>query len=193
MQKRIIHEITHVVPELRERYNIRFNIIAIANSNIINNDIECVEIYDTLDNMTIFYMYFNNGYPFRPPKLKLNRSISTHYTEENYDRWAINIIRNANNHKLELAYIFTIIRQPLAKKYIKHIPTHKTCFCCDTILCSSNWSPSNTIFDIMMEYICRDILRSFLTPLRFRQMTQIFDNDRWSLNNDLLFSIIQQL
>ena len=190
MQKRIIHEINRTFPELREKHNIRPN-IRIIEQNSNSNEINCIEIYDNTN--TLFFMDFTTQYPFRPPKLTLNNTLPRHYGKDNYDRWAIDFTKDKTNIELELAYIFTVIRQPLAKKYIRKIPNSKSCFCCDTILCVSNWSPSIDMFHITMEYLCRDIFRSYLSTLRFRQMLQIFDNDNWSLNNDLLFCIISHL
>lgn len=194
MINRLNNEINKVFPELREKHNNIIPNIRIPensyNQEETETNVSCIELYDKTP---LLYINFPKEYPFRPPIVSLNASVARHNNTTNYDFWAIDFTKAKTNKELEMAYIFTIIRQPLSRKYISQIPNSKTCFCCNTILCMNNWSPFNNIFNISMEYLSRDIFRSYLNPLRYRQMYQIFVNDRWSLCQELLFCIISHL
>ena len=143
-------------------------------------------------------------YPFKPPKV----SIMNKDKLENYDQWSRNIydgfgpksFRISSNSFFNdcdffLAWAFSLIYKPQLAPYWKFIPSKKNdhCLCCESITCSNNWSPSKTISDILMEFIARRNFSINCSPLMQRWIKPIFDNDRWSLPEDVILLIIDSL
>jgi len=54
----------------------------------------------------------------------------------------------------------------------------------------NRWCPRLNFFDLTIEYLSRKKMKMFLTPLMQRYISKIFDNELWSLNNDLIFYIL---
>lgn len=104
------------------------------NYNIQNRFI--VNFYNIKDN-NFYSFYFDNNYPFKPPKLEIN---SKPYSDIYY--------LNINSYDFK-------------QKLLKY---HKIrCLCCETKLCSDNWTPSYTMKHILNEIdhfknICRHII-----------------------------------
>ena len=124
---------------------------------------------------------------------------------ENYDQWSRNIydgfgtksfrICSLNYCNFFLAWAFSLIYKPLLAPYWKFIPSNKNdhCLCCESITCPNNWSPSITISHILMEFIARRNFSINCSPLIQRWIKPIFDNDRWSLPEDVILLIIDYL
>jgi ubiquitin-protein ligase len=96
------------------------------NDNNLNDEYRrfdySIIIYD-YDKNRNYEIFIKNAYPFSPPKLILNGRPYNYY------------LKNSTNAFRDILYKFTRFR----------------CFCCETILCPDNWSPSFTILDIIKE------------------------------------------
>ena len=109
-------------------------------------------------NSKIYEFYIHKYYPFRPPKIYINNKqyLSCH-----------TIL--SNNFRAKLREYAGI-----------------DCFCCETMLCSDNWSPKLTIKDILEERdkyknACREVVHRIIVNVIIRKY----------LNNDI--NIIQWL
>jgi ubiquitin-protein ligase len=137
-------------------------------------------------------------YPFKSPKVLIMNKEKL----ENYDQWSRSIydghgpksfhIGSRDYCNFFLAWVFSLIYKPQLAPYWKFIPSKKNdhCLCCESITCSNNWSPSKTISDILMEFIARRNFFINCSPLMQRWIKPIFDNDRWSLPEDIILLLI---
>lgn len=137
---RFEHEIYEIIKKIFGRTYHKFcNLIIIDNKLIINN-LYCnknqisIYQYDKCLNLILdivynnysvkFKFYKNNLFPFQSPsEIELNN--------KNY----LSIIRNINKNFLELIGIGNDIK----------------CLCCESIICSNNWSPTIKIVSILNE------------------------------------------
>lgn len=97
-------------------------------------------------NSKIYEFYIHNYYPFRPPKLYINN------------------IKYLSHHSV------------LSEKFRNDLRKYAgiDCFCCETMLCSDNWSPKLTIKDILEEYhryknACREVVQRIIVNVIIRK------------------------
>ena len=109
--------------------------ICIENDIKIKDNIDCINNFEyiisfkNLNNNKFYKFIISNNYPFNPPKLHINdKPISFYHQITNLD-----FLKNL-------------------KKY-----TGIQCFCCETILCSDNWSPAFTMSRVINDIDkCKD-------------------------------------
>ena len=181
-------------------------------SDTINNfniNAECCKIHNQLyieDNLlTTIGIYINENmiikidinkdYPFKPPNVYVE-TIKNNF--EQYDRWSSKIIDisvKSTTPDYLLAWIFTIINNPKLSVGWDFIPTNKCkkCLCCESIICTNNWHPGIQISNIFIEYICRRKFVNNCSKIRQRLMKSIFENDRWTIPDDIILYIVQIL
>jgi len=97
--------------------------IQINTETSYRNMVEYDISFKNLNNNKYYKFIISNNYPFNPPKIKVNNKSLIFY------------------HKITNE----IFRDSL-KKF-----TGIQCFCCETILCSNNWSPQFTFNDIIKD------------------------------------------
>tara|TARA_Y100000991_G_scaffold200952_1_gene173645 strand:- start:13 stop:453 length:441 start_codon:yes stop_codon:yes gene_type:complete len=98
---------------------------------------------EVIFNDYLLYFVFPEYYPFKPPKM---------------------YIKKENCIKKEYINSFMIFRKK-NEKFIKEKIKSSWCPCCNTVIC--NWSPGNTINDIISEFekyedIKKNIINSYL-------------------------------
>jgi ubiquitin-protein ligase len=146
----------------------------------------------------ILQLTISPEYPFRPPTIWVPNKIAN----KRYDRWSTDltgqIIKSFNkttDSSAFLAWAFSIIEIPMFASGWRNVPFKLplNCLCCESITCSGNWTPSFTIADILIEYLARKKFALYCSPLWQKRILPIFNNDRWVLPDDIVFSIIQHL
>ena len=137
-------------------------------------------------------------YPFRPPIIWVPNKIAN----KRYDRWSADltgqIIKSSNktaDYSPFLAWAFSIIEIPMFASGWRNVPFKLplNCLCCESITCSGNWGPSFTTVDMLIEYLARQKFALYCSPIWQKIIFPIFNNDRWVLSDDIIFSIIQHL
>jgi ubiquitin-protein ligase len=165
------------------------------NNNSINNS--------NNNSKPVLLFKITNQYPFKPPKLYIYNFKYNNY-DIDYNRWSYengekfnNIIKNLNLSRYDILLLwFFIINKNinyLYKKPIYSLELKQECFCCSTIICSGNWSPSYKITDIFLEYYLRKELFTFSNKLTIRYLQTIFNNDKWDLSMDIVEHILNML
>lgn len=192
--KRILNELHNKIPYKLLDYHV-FNKFYFVE---IGNDIICrdIGIVNKKTNTIEIKLYIPSNYPFYPPKVTIN----TLNNEIDYLRWLSKIINynciNFNsinfNEKYYNAWIFSIIKWPQFKKYLK-FPERNTCYCCESIICSNKWSPAILLSDILFEYIILKQFLIFSNILNQRQINNIFNNDNWTIPNEIINHILSFL
>jgi ubiquitin-protein ligase len=198
--KRLNREIMKVFPDkMREtsllyelsRFDSEKNSNAIAELSIENH-------HPTLGRREVLHLSIPAQYPFRPPTIWVPNKIAN----KRYDRWSTDltgqIIKSFNkttDSSAFLAWAFSIIEIPMFASGWRNVPFKLplNCLCCESITCSGNWTPSFTIADILIEYLARKKFALYCSPLWQKRILPIFNNDRWVLPDDIVFSIIQHL
>ena len=137
---RFEHEIYEIMKKIFGRIHHQFCNLIITDNKLIINNLYCdkneisIYQYDKCSNLIMdikcphysvkFKFYKNNSFPFQSPsEIKLNN--------KDY----LSIIRNINKNFLELIGIGNDIK----------------CLCCESIICSNNWSPTIKIVSILNE------------------------------------------
>ena len=211
MIKRLNKEINDIIPKKLVELNLDEDFSIFENQGIRIST-------DNTDNISVFVIDKKNSnfemqidvsqqYPFKPPKVLINsgtgskRRMKTGIGMEitcnwvDYNRWSSQLLKN-NNHinninVYENAILFSKIKRPLLKKYWSLIPiiTFDTCLCCNTYLCTNNWTPSNTLLDIVCEYIVRKDFQIYVKNMHRKLISGIFTN----LPDDVIYHIVELL
>lgn len=183
--KRILNELHNIIPQKlldNNLYN-KFYFIEIGN-NIICREIGVIN--NKTGNLEINF-YINDNYPFNPP------SINLYFNKYkiSYSSWLSLIIdyKNYQYDKYANAWIFSIIRWPMLRKYLKY-PKKGICYCCESISCYNKWYPGCNLSDILLEYIIIKQFNIYTNYLNQKCINSIFYNEKWSLSQDLIFHIL---
>ncbi len=171
------------------------NIIIYINKNTNNNT--------NNNSKPVILLKITNQYPFKPPKLYIYNFKYNNY-DIDYNRWSYdngekfnNIIKklNLSSYDILLLWFFIINKniKYLYKKPIYSLELQQKCFCCSTIICSGNWTPSYKITDIFLEYYLRKELFTFSNKLTIKYLQTIFNNDKWNLSMDIVEHILNML
>jgi len=205
-QKRISRELI-LFDESIKKHKLNFSISQIGYEPTINK----VGLFSK-NNVLLLEIILNTSYPFKAPNLiipSVNKRYTNpetyyfDYTYTKYAMWCSKIIKQPNNRlssidynekecneKLLNAYIFTYIRNPLASKFLSFIPSNTTCLCCQSLTCGHKWSPSCKIFDLCIEFLSIKTFETYLKPQTYRQITKIFNNDRWIIPEEIQLHIL---
>jgi ubiquitin-protein ligase len=127
--KRITREITYIRTNMQE-----YHVSELTNKNDKNTTY--IEIITPNYNRLIFKL--PNNYPFKPP-------LSLECNGNNY-RYSI------NNMPTRIKYLYN---NPgdiyFENKLINNKFSNIKCLCCTSLLCSDNWSPAYTLYNILDE------------------------------------------
>jgi len=189
--KRIINEVNKNFPATMEKYDLSFSLCYVNSETIPNALVIC-----NVHGRVIFRINCSDYYPFKAPMILINAepetgtcSLSDNFMSYNY--WLRNIIKPSTTNYFN-AWFFTILAYPQLKSRWSTAPESSfknSCLCCNSTTCSHNWHPSITIGDIFLEYFIRRKFKSLCSPLMQRYINSIFDNDRWSLPDDIILLI----
>ena len=210
--KRILYELHYKIPEkmLALNLNDKFYFIELGN-DIVSKEIGVI---NKKTNLVELKIVIPSDYPFKPPSVFVTNDNNTPpYStviplyigdshNNKYDKWSVSIIHGNNYHRkrglgancdLFSAWAFCIIRRPTLLRYWRgNIPNKKDCLCCQSIICSNNWSPSKILSDILAEYVTRKDFKINCRPLMQRWIGVIFNNDRWVIPDDIIFEIVKR-
>lgn len=192
--KRILKELHTIIPDKLIETDIfdKFYFIEIGNHiicreiGVINKKNNNMEIRFTIDNC----------YPFKPPKV----FVCNNKQDICYLRWLSKIVDYkkydiSNLNFLNLieknfnAWVFSIIKWPLFKNYLK-FPDKGICYCCESIICNNQWSPCLSLYNLLFEYIICNQFFIYSTDLNQKLINTIFKNEKWIIPNDIIQYII---
>ncbi len=180
--KRLNREVTKIFPDKMSELSLPYELIQVDDDysqlTIINNSKD------------ILKLSIPSVYPFRPPSIWVPHKI----TNKRYDRWNADLTSEVSCSPF-LAWVFTIIETPTYALRWSYVPFHLPlkCLCCESITCYNNWVASFTIVDILIEYLARKKFALYCSPLWYKRLLHIFNNERWNLPDDIIFNIVQQL
>ena len=178
VEKRINIELNKLYPQKAYDLKIPFTLVKLNDNSyklgVINNKTNNIDLIINVP----------KDYPFKTPSILINGHI-------NFNKWASDILTNKPNHNIYLAWVFSIIKRP-HMAYIWHnkIPNNKTCLCCESLTCPNNWAPNKMFYDIIVEYITRKDILINCSKLMQRYLAPIFNNEDWSLSEDLILYIL---
>ena len=208
--KRILHELHNKIPEkmLDLNLNDKFKFVSL-DTDIVSKEFGVVNTKTGLVELKII---IPSDYPFKPPSVFVTKDnhMPPYPTQIplsigdspniNYHKWCVSILHNNYNKKpgikdisnIFAAWAFCIIRRPTLFCYwYGNIPNKKDCLCCQSIICSNNWSPSYSMSDILAEYVTRSDFKINCAPLMQRWIGAIFNNDRWVIPDDIILKIVK--
>jgi len=169
------------------------------------------EVYIMKNNKIKALFEIPSDYPFKPPKIYMNKSDKylSCKRDETYINWSykkgVKMNEEIKNHDIKNYDLLNIWFFIINKNYLLFrekdinnlsdfcLSTPFPCFCCSTILCSNKWSPSIKITDIVFELIIREELFNLCKKEGLRYIYSIFHNERWNLNEDIIWIILNFL
>tara|TARA_Y100000768_G_scaffold386605_1_gene375417 strand:+ start:2050 stop:2688 length:639 start_codon:yes stop_codon:yes gene_type:complete len=158
-------------------HNITFNMYC-ENKN--NNEYYYFEIYYI--NKLIFVLDIPNDYPFKP--YKINKHVFCQ--DKSYLQYLNGL---SNNIKFYDKYVLDFFYQCLYLKSSKFINLNNGCYCCSSIICNGNWSPSIKIHNFLQEYLEFKFIDRYTRKLQYKKIKNIYNN----LFNNVLIKIPEEI
>lgn len=146
----------------------------------ITIDIISVPKHDTIGNNYFlkilkdnkFYLELSipSYYPFKPYEIIDFRLCSS----INYSRYMNNLYEGIK-FKNKDAFIFFFKNQYQMEPTFLCL-NETACYCCSSITCPNNWSPSSRIDHVILEYLELEFIQKYSSRLGYRYLTNIYDN-----------------
>jgi len=109
----------------------------------------------------------SDNYPFRVPRVTLSNYMisktklsNKSFISAEFHNWSYNLLKHFDKTSLNNNDIY--VGWLLAKNYYNsiahkwaHVPNSTQCLGCESVICTNNWSPSLTIYNIAYEYLLR--------------------------------------
>ena len=167
-------------------YKYKYNIEIF--STFINNKDTLLLIVNNNDNTNLFTLKIPEHYPFKPYQFYVNDILSNF----NYFKYIQNIQTSLNNNNSNILHIFYNIYSQKPSKFLKL--TKNDCFCCNSILCSNNWSPYLNITNVINEIEEIKFIEKYSNVNAYNKLIQIYNNNYLNkLSDDLIFIIINYI
>jgi len=177
--------------EIYNSSNYKYN-IEIFSTFINNKDTLLLTVNNNNNNTNFFTLKIPEHYPFKPYQYYVNDILSGF----NYFKYIQNIQtslnNNNNNNNNNILQIFYNIYSQKPSKFLKL--TKNDCFCCNSILCSNNWSPSLNIINVINEVEEIKFIEKYSDFNTNNKLIQIYNNNYLNkLSDDLIFKIIDYI
>ena len=146
-----------------------------------------------LNKNMIMRLDITKDYPFKPPNVYVANSNNL---LEKYNEWSAQILSNRKDQLFvdySLAWAFSIITNPKLAVGWDFIPTNNCikCLCCESVTCGNNWFACCRFPNIFIEYLSRRYFVNNCSKLRQRLIRRIFNNDNWSLPDEIILYIAE--
>jgi len=141
-------------------------------------------------NNNLFTLKIPEHYPFKPYQY-----VNNNLSDFNYFIYIQKIqtsLNNNNNNNNNILQIFYNIYSQKPSKFLKL--NKNNCFCCNSILCSINWSPSLNIINVINEIEEIKFIEKYCNLNAYNELIQIFNNNYLNkLSDDLILIIINYI
>ena len=67
---------------------------------------------------------------------------------------------------------------------------NKSCYCCNSITCPSQWSPSCRIDHVLIEYLEFKFIEKYTSRLQYKYLKNIYNNLFQQLPDEIIINII---
>tara|TARA_B100001758_G_C18390904_1_gene602855 strand:- start:212 stop:790 length:579 start_codon:yes stop_codon:yes gene_type:complete len=178
--KRINREIEKNHNILQNKLNSDYNIYLynddynFKTTNYILNIYKNNNIHDS-----ILELYVPNDYPFKPYRVK--QAVINEKIIQNYLKYLSNLSVGIKKYNKDILYYYVLIYNKIKPQILS-----AECMCCESITCSTKWSPSRTFIDFIDEYI--EILGINIV-LKYN-IENIWNKTRLSILNEDVLNII---
>ena len=153
-------------------FDIELNIISNVNNDQYHVSIEKNNPLNK--NTLIMNLTIPQCYPFKPYNVSLNNSPKYKNINYSYARYINEICRKNKFIDNNILYFFYKILYNHQPKFISL--SKPTCYCCSSVTCPANWSPSCTINNIIIEYNEIKFIEKYSSPYNFKMLKHIYDS-----------------
>ena len=178
--------------------DIKLDIFTINKVNNINNFLQFtyqendeLHIKIFFKSKLIFDLIIPDDYPFKPYKINQYYFLSEYnnnninynninynninYNNINYNKYLHNIGKDLTKYSVnkDILKFFYICKYKYYPKFL--ILDNKDCFCCSSILCLNNWSPSLRFTDLLYEYTEIEFINYYKKKYTLLYITKIYN------------------
>ena len=156
--------------------------------NIDNIDNNHIKIYTNQNNKKILDLKIPNNYPFKNYIIYDYNFLNNNFTyHPNYNKYLVNISEKIKNYDKKILNFFFKNQFLLKSKFLTH--NKNDCFCCNSVTCYEYWQPSNTFFDILIEYNEIKFILEYSDFHSYNNLVYIYNN----LFNNVLEKLPQEI
>ncbi len=144
-----------------------------------------LEITDKQNDKVLLRLLIPNDYPFKPYKI-----FSYHLSNNNdlnYHKYISQLNSKNKIHNNEVLNFFYKIQY--TKSQFLNLD-YNACYCCNSCICSSNWSPSLVFKNVLLEYLEMTFINKYSKPYNYLYMeniyNQLFENYFNKLPNEII-------
>jgi len=137
---------------------------------------------------TLLTLMIPYDYPFKPYK------ITNYYnktTQLSFHKYMNNIAETTKDKNLDILILFYKILFRATPKFL--LLSKKDCYCCFSITCGNNWTPSNTISDLLLEYYEIEFINHYCKQENYKLLEKTHDYLFKNLFEKLPDEIIEEI
>jgi hypothetical protein len=155
---------------------------------------------------TITYSY---NYPFSVPTVTISDHIIAKtiqsdkpYIAKNYHSWSQSLLKHRkkkqlDNNNIQLGWLLTKNYYKSMPNKWERLPTNNDCLGCLSILCSNNWAPSLSMYNIAAEYLLRKRFMIYTSDKNLNYIWRIinrifskYKNNNITIPDEVIFHIL---
>jgi ubiquitin-protein ligase len=171
------------------------NIFSQITLEVINeNESYFLKIYK--NNKFFLELSISSCYPFKPYEIaniinniyynKIN--INNNLNRISYSKHLNNIYEQVKLLDKKILLFFFENQYLIESKFLNL--DHKSCYCCNSITCPSQWSPSCRIDHLLVEYLEFKFIKKYTSRLQYKYLKNIYNNLLQQLPDEIIISII---
>tara|TARA_B100001093_G_scaffold519406_1_gene608291 strand:- start:371 stop:994 length:624 start_codon:yes stop_codon:yes gene_type:complete len=142
---------------------------------IINNDFNeyyNLKITNKNNNKTLLECYIPNSYPFKPYVVTKFKAFNNTSKIGYYKYLSLINSKNTKIYDTKILDFFYKLQYGCKSHFLKLSDT--SCFCCSSITCSHNWTPSFKIDNILLEYLEAQFIVNYNQPYNYLNLLNTY-------------------
>ena len=187
--KRVNREIDKYSHKLYHDMGLDYCIYLYLEDEHTRNELLILKICKNNDfNNAMLELEISKNYPFHPYKVRLV-NIDNNIIR-NYSHFLVKLTRKLESPDINhiLLYRYVLLYNKKKPKLISQETNLDMCLCCNTVSCTTIWTPSKTFYDMVDEYLEINAISKFINL----DLNHHWNNCRLSLlNSDVLSLIIE--
>ena len=162
------------------------NIFSQITLEVINeNESYFLKIYK--NNVFFLELSISSCYPFKPYEIP-NIINNNNLNRISYSKHLNNIYEEVKLLDKKILLFFFKNQYLIESKFLNL--DNKSCYCCNSITCPSQWSPSCRIDHVLVEYLEFKFIKKYTSRLQYKYLKNIYNNLFQQLPDEIIINII---
>ena len=168
--------------------------VYIINNSNDDNESFNLKIKNKNNNKILLECHIPNSYPFKANFINKFKEFNNNNNQIGYYKY-LSLINSKNNkiYDNKVLAFFYKLQYNIESRFLALSDT--SCFCCSSITCSLNWSPSLKIDNLLLEYLEAQFIINYNQPYSYLNLLNIYNGlfelfDFYKLPNEIIEIIL---